>query len=438
MSCRIFTQPRSLFYAARRRSTLQLGPVGELLQRLGVRERLAVLHGAPMHDVPHGQLHYFPTLRPWDVRHLEDSGWDVPGRGIRADLRADPLYFAVVQRQSFAQLDEEHDPLVAAPLLPYHQALDDFRQLFHLAINLCGSDAYSPWIQHRIGSSVDDYAVVLRQLHVIAVRPHAREAFEVGGAIFPAVRIVPESDRHRWKRHRAHELTLLAADRMTLLVENLHLHAECAALDLATPYRRDGIPTDETAHDVRPAGDRRQMNVALDVRVHEVETLRRQRRSGRRHRPHRRQGMRLRRAKSRLRDGVDVFCGRAEERHSGLVRKIEENVAIRMERRTIEQQNRRAGCERGDQPVPHHPAERREVEHAVARMNVAMELVLFQVLDQRAARTVDDALRNTGSTGRIEDVQRMVEWQRVVRQLRAAVRREKVLPAVSVDDGVLD
>ena len=81
----------------------------------------------------------------------------------------------------------------------------------------------------------------------------------------------------------------------------------------------------------------------------------------------------------------------------------------RMERRSVVQHQRRFRGERRDQPVPHHPAAGREVEDAIAGADVAVQLVLLQVLEQRAAGAVHDALRHAGRAGRIEDVERMVE-----------------------------
>ena len=151
----------------------------------------------------------------------------------------------------------------------------------------------------------------------------------------------------------------------------------------------------------------------LTLLVDEVEALRRQRRSGRRHRPH----ASSRRCVSRRREPglvhrVDELRRRAEQRHAGRVGEVEQHVAVRMERRAVVEQQRRLGRERRHQPVPHHPAAGREVEDAIARLDVAVELVLLQVLDQRAAGAVDDALRDAGRARRIEDVERMVERKR--------------------------
>jgi len=59
----------------------------------------------------------------------------------------------------------------------------------------------------------------------------------------------------------------------------------------------------------------------------------------------------------------------------------------------------------------HHPAAGREVEQAVAGLQVGVQPVFLQVLQQRAARAVDDALRDAGRPARVQHVQRLVEWQ---------------------------
>ena len=99
-----------------------------------------------------------------------------------------------------------------------------------------------------------------------------------------------------------------------------------------------------------------------------------------------------------------------------------------MERRAVVEHERRLRRERGDEPVPHHPAARREVEDAVAAADVAVELVLLQVLEQRAAGAVDDALRHAGGAGRIQDVERVVERQPLEASSSASSRGRATRP----------
>src|SRR4051812_44345912 len=109
--------------------------------------------------------------------------------------------------------------------------------------------------------------------------PHPGIPVEIRGAVLHAVRIVPEPERHRGEWHRAHELPFRAHHRTSFLVEDLNLHRKTARLDLSPPYGADRIAEDETADDVGSTRDGGQVDIALDVVVHEVEALRCKRRS---------------------------------------------------------------------------------------------------------------------------------------------------------------
>src|SRR5687767_15248773 len=64
-----------------------------------------------------------------------------------------------------------------------------------------------------------------------------------------------------------------------------------------------------------------------------------------------------------------------------------------------------------------------------------MELVLLQVLDERAAGAVHDALGDAGGPGGIEDVERMVERQgRKVQRRRLSLR--EAVPGHRVPEAV--
>ena len=108
---------------------------------------------------------------------------------------------------------------------------------------------------------------------------------------------------------------------------------------------------------------------------------------------------------------VDVLGRRAEMGHLLGVGELPQDAAAVDERRAVVEQQRRAGRQPGHQPVPHHPAAGREVEQAVAGLEVAVQQMLLQVLQQRAAGAVHDALRHAGGARRVQDVQRMVERQ---------------------------
>ena len=78
-------------------------------------------------------------------------------------------------------------------------------------------------------------------------------------------------------------------------------------------------------------------------------------------------------------------------------------------------------------PVPHHPGARRKVKDAVAGLHVGVQHVLLEVLQQRPARTVHDALRRPGCTRRKHDEERVIEGKpRELDLVRRRIRREVV------------
>ncbi len=239
--------------------------------------------------------------------------------------------------------------------------------------------------------------------------------------------VVPEPHRHRRERRRAHELALeLAAgrDRLAVVVVDVDLHAETAALQLAAPHRQRRATEREAGHDVGAPGDRRQAEIALHALVDVIEALRRERAAGREQRPQIREREVLARDDADLLRVVDVLGRRAEVRGPLGFGEIPQHLAAVDEGRPVVEQQRRARAEARGEPVPHHPAAGREIEQPVAGLEVAVQQVLLQVLQQRAAGAVDDALRNAGRSRREENVERMVERQADVvdRDRRRAAR----------------
>ena len=64
----------------------ELGAVAEVLQRLGVGERLEVLHRPAVHDVAHRELDDLAALGARDVGDLHDLRRHVARRRVLADL----------------------------------------------------------------------------------------------------------------------------------------------------------------------------------------------------------------------------------------------------------------------------------------------------------------------------------------------------------------
>ena len=115
--------------------------------------------------------------------------------------------------------------------------------------------------------------------------------------------------------------------------------------------------------------------------------------------------------------------------------KVEQHLAARGEGRAVVKQQRGAGGEAGNQPVPHHPAAGCEIEQPVARAHVAVQLVLLEVLEQHAAVAMDDALGHTGGAAGEHDEQRVIEGDAVENNLFSGVDRSDVVPADGIGDG---
>src|SRR5437899_1019741 len=192
------------------RSAAKLGTIAELLERFGIGERLEVLDRQAVHDIAHRKLHDLVALRPRYVGHLHDAGRYVARRRVGANVRANPLDERFVERNAVLKLYEQHDAHVAHfarwPVLTDHEALDNLGQLLHLPIDFGGADAHAAGIQGGVGAAVDHEAIVLGQLDIVAMAPDVRKALEVGGMVFGAVGVVPESDGHRGKWRRADKL----------------------------------------------------------------------------------------------------------------------------------------------------------------------------------------------------------------------------------------
>ena len=172
-------------------------------------------------------------------------------------------------------------------------------------------------------------AVVLGELDVVAVVPDARDSARStprGTCGRPdRSRSRPASTGTAWCRPARPSADAPAVRRSSKTSTRM---PSSARLNLAAPHRaRSGLPpTKQPTMSVPPEIDAR-CTSRLIVRVHEVEALGDQRRAGRRHRAHRSRGRAWRLARTPgLCDRVDELGGRAEERHPGLVREIEQRA----------------------------------------------------------------------------------------------------------------
>ncbi len=141
------------------------------------------------------------------------------------------------------------------------------------------------------------------------------------------------------------------------------------------------------------------MKIRLDRLVDEIEIVRRERRAGGAKRAQRRQGMRGCRDEAGLPQRIDVFRRCTEQRHPLVPRYVEQRLWPGMEGRAVKQQQSRAGGKPPDQPVPHHPAQCREVEDAVTRPHIRVQTMLFEMLQHHAAGTMNDAFGRARRAG---------------------------------------
>src|SRR3546814_357569 len=170
--------------------------------------RFAVLDRPAVNDVAHGELGDLAALGARDVRDADDPGRDVAGRGALADAGPDALLQGLVQRHAVAQADEQNDAHVILPVLADDQALDHLVQRLDLTVDLGGADPDAARVERRVGAPVDDQAVMLRQLDIVAVPPDVREAGEIGVPVLPALGVVPEADRPGRERPDREEFAL--------------------------------------------------------------------------------------------------------------------------------------------------------------------------------------------------------------------------------------
>ena len=282
-----------------------------------------------------------------------------------------------------------------------------------MAVDLRRADAHAAGIERGVRTPVDDHAVVRRHLGEVAVRPCAGESLEVGAAVLGPVAVVPEPDRRAGEGLHAYQFALALGHCRTVAVEYLHRHAKPLALQFAGMHGPPRTAQGEAGDQVRAAGDRRQRHVALDVPIDVLEPVAAERRAGGKHRAQRRQIVAEGRLHASLVDGREVLGAHPEHADAFLLGEVEQRPRRGLEGRAVVQHDAAAAGEASDQPVPHHPAAGGEEEQHVLALEIDVQPMFLEVLQQRAASPVADALRLAGGARGIEDVERMVEGQRL-------------------------
>ena len=116
----------------------------------------------------------------------------------------------------------------------------------------------------------------------VTVAPDPGIAVEIGGPVAGAVRVAPESDRHRRHRLGDDQLALLA-DHRAAVARRRPRPRQPRQRQAISPARTgsSGTAADERGAHVGAAADRREHHVVGDRVVDPLETLGRQRRAGR-------------------------------------------------------------------------------------------------------------------------------------------------------------
>jgi drug/metabolite transporter (DMT)-like permease len=186
------------------------------VQRLGVGQRLLVLHRRPCTTFRTASSTILPLLvrgmsppaAPWPARGAAwccrgwSGGCGSPVRRRARAPRAASRTAPRARRWGSAAASPGRSPATRRP-----------RQLLDLAVDLGGADAHAAGVERGVRAAVDDHAAVRGDLAEVAVAPDVVEALEVGGVVLAAVGVVPEADRHHREGLGAHQLALLAAHR---------------------------------------------------------------------------------------------------------------------------------------------------------------------------------------------------------------------------------
>ena len=206
-----------------------------------------------------------------------------------------------------------------------------------------------------------------------------------------------------------HQLADLAGDRLAVLVVGFHRGAQAAPRDHPGPHRQQRARTDEPGAQVGAAGKGAEQQVGLDRLVHPAERLGRQRRPGRADGAQRRQADLGARAQPRLHAGHQVGRADAQVGDAVLGGQPPQPVRLRVRGAAVVQHDRHPGQQAAGQVVPHHPAGRGVPGEHVARAQVLVERERLEVLEDDAAVTVHDRLRQAGGAGGIDHPERVRE-----------------------------
>ena len=99
-------------------------------------------------DVTHGEFADLVGAGARDVGHRDDPRRSVAGRRVGADPHANPGDEVVIEFMAWLHDHEENDADIAGDFLADGEALLDFLENVHLAVDLGGAYAHAAGIEH--------------------------------------------------------------------------------------------------------------------------------------------------------------------------------------------------------------------------------------------------------------------------------------------------
>ena len=284
-------------------------------------------------------------------------------------------------------------------------------------VDLARAQADAAAVEGRVGPPGDDRGPPFGEQDPIPEAPHAREMLEVRLPVARPVGVVPEADGHRGHGLLDDELPELADHGRAVRPERVDVGARHPRRHLPGV---DGKQRD-SLHDARADVGATAADVDVDVRpellVEPLVPLEWKRRARLADHAHRGQVEQPAGLEALLAARHRERRAQPEERRPRLLdhAPLERDVGVGGV--AVDHHDRRAVQQHRDEGVPHHPGRRREPLEAVTRLEVPAEAVVLQMLEQDAAVAVHDRLRKPGRPGREEHVERVVERERVEREL---------------------
>ncbi|KFY83046.1 hypothetical protein V500_10201, partial [Pseudogymnoascus sp. VKM F-4518 (FW-2643)] len=232
----------------------------------------------------------------------------------------------------------------------------------------------------------------------IRMMPQRRERSEISIIILLIPRRAKESRRLRRKRHRSYQITWFGGrDGSPGWRDGEERQAEGGGLDFAHVDGEEGVRRAEEGYDIRPPRD----GGELDGGAGGVDSA-----EGGEGCSGAAVGLREEGLGVLLLEEGEVFGGGAEVGYGEGVDEVGHgHFGGGAEGGAVVDDDGGADGEGGDEPVPHHPGGGGVVEEAGGGAEVAVDYVLFFVLNERAEGGVHDALWWAGGAGGVEDVE---------------------------------